>query len=104
MPRPTNTDSIFKKNEQVVGRPATTDHDINDEYFRKPPSNHTEGNALDIKGRQYLSRDDMKREERESKSSTTAPTRITKTDELAESVSEDDALHRRTTFQDVEEI
>lgn len=27
----------FKKTEQVVGRPATTDHNINDEYMQNPP-------------------------------------------------------------------
>ncbi|PPQ94299.1 hypothetical protein CVT25_004954 [Psilocybe cyanescens] len=114
MPRVNDTDSSFKKTEQVVGRPATTDHNINDEYFRQPPTNHlmrgyvsrnqNEGNALDINGRQYVSRDDMKREERESKFATTGATRITKTDELAESVSQDDSLGRRTTYQDVDEL
>lgn len=127
MPRVNDTDSSFKKTEQVVGRPATTDHNINDEYFRQPPTNHVrssfllyfrlkelmrgyvsrnqnEGNALDINGRQYVSRDDMKREERESKFATTGATRITKTDELAESVSQDDSLGRRTTYQDVDEL
>lgn len=37
---PQDTDSaMFKKTEQVVGRPPTTDHNINDEYMRDPPHN-----------------------------------------------------------------
>ncbi|EMD40081.1 hypothetical protein CERSUDRAFT_122173 [Gelatoporia subvermispora B] len=34
-----NNDQKFKKEYQVVDRPAVTDHDINDEYFRNPPNN-----------------------------------------------------------------
>jgi hypothetical protein len=35
-----NTDpaaTSFKKDEQTVGRPSVTDHDINEEYMRNPP-------------------------------------------------------------------
>jgi hypothetical protein len=33
----TDESRTFKKPTQTVGRPETTDHDINDEYMRNPP-------------------------------------------------------------------
>ncbi|PPQ65545.1 hypothetical protein CVT26_000502 [Gymnopilus dilepis] len=39
MPRVTESDEVFKKRTQVVDRPQTTDHNINDEYLRHPPHN-----------------------------------------------------------------
>ncbi|KAF4612097.1 hypothetical protein D9613_003639 [Agrocybe pediades] len=40
MPRVTNSDQAFKKNEVVIGKPATTDTNINDDYYRDPPNNN----------------------------------------------------------------
>ncbi|KDQ62500.1 hypothetical protein JAAARDRAFT_30400 [Jaapia argillacea MUCL 33604] len=37
--RSTDEGKAFKKTAQVVGHPATTDHNINDEYMRDPPRN-----------------------------------------------------------------
>jgi hypothetical protein len=37
MPRVTSTDEVFKKAEQVVGKPETTKHNINEEYLRNAP-------------------------------------------------------------------
>jgi hypothetical protein len=38
MPRVTISDEVFKKPEQVVGKPETTTHNINDEYMRNAPN------------------------------------------------------------------
>ncbi|KAI0753885.1 hypothetical protein BC629DRAFT_1296941 [Irpex lacteus] len=35
----TDDNRKFKKAEQTIGRPAVTDHDINDEYLRDAPNN-----------------------------------------------------------------
>ena len=37
MPRVNTTDEVFKKAEQVVGKPETTKHNINEEYLRNAP-------------------------------------------------------------------
>lgn len=37
MPRVANTDQTFKKSSVVVGQPAVTDHNINDDYVKDPP-------------------------------------------------------------------
>ena len=37
MPRVNTTDEVFKKTEQVVGKPETTKHNINEEYLRNAP-------------------------------------------------------------------
>ncbi|KAF5329446.1 hypothetical protein D9619_009166 [Psilocybe cf. subviscida] len=39
MPRATNSDASYKKTKVVTDRPATTQHDINDQYFKDPPQN-----------------------------------------------------------------
>ncbi|EPQ54592.1 hypothetical protein GLOTRDRAFT_43526 [Gloeophyllum trabeum ATCC 11539] len=41
----------FKKAFQEVGRPATTDHNINDEYMRDPPNNTGDAPTTDRKTR-----------------------------------------------------
>ncbi|VDC06685.1 unnamed protein product [Peniophora sp. CBMAI 1063] len=33
------SDAQFKKTHQEVGRPETTDHSLNDEFFNRPPQN-----------------------------------------------------------------
>jgi len=35
----TTDERMFKKTEHVVGRPTTTDHNINEKYIRNPPDN-----------------------------------------------------------------
>ncbi|KAG2005793.1 hypothetical protein CC2G_002163 [Coprinopsis cinerea AmutBmut pab1-1] len=39
MPSIKHTDDAFKKTQQIVGKPKTTDHNIHEDYVRNPPNN-----------------------------------------------------------------
>ncbi|KZT23456.1 hypothetical protein NEOLEDRAFT_1069568 [Neolentinus lepideus HHB14362 ss-1] len=41
----TDESMTFKKATQEINRPATTDHNINDEYMRDPPNNLASGDV-----------------------------------------------------------
>ncbi|OCH88681.1 hypothetical protein OBBRIDRAFT_691303, partial [Obba rivulosa] len=44
-----DNDRKFKKEYQTIGRPTVADHDINDEYVRRPPMNEPTGPTTDRK-------------------------------------------------------
>ncbi|PPQ64919.1 hypothetical protein CVT24_008259 [Panaeolus cyanescens] len=96
MPRVNYTDEVFKKVDQVVGRPPTTDHNINDDYVRKPPHNldNPINPAHKPKGAnpKHLAEKELSGEGPAAILKEEETGRNKKTDELA-SIAQDDSLH-----------
>ncbi|KJA22631.1 hypothetical protein HYPSUDRAFT_644074 [Hypholoma sublateritium FD-334 SS-4] len=103
MPRVNYTDEVFKKTEQVVGKPQLMTHNINDEYMKNAPLNRPEGSTAVNEHKQHYTPGPTKGDLIEDEASrvdeglpTGAPDqtlgRMSKTTGLAEATQ--DSMHR----------
>ncbi|XP_006455619.1 hypothetical protein AGABI2DRAFT_227062, partial [Agaricus bisporus var. bisporus H97] len=90
MPRVANTDQTFKKSSVVVGQPAVTDHNINDDYVKDPPQNTD--NSIERTGNSGLKEGNPKEPREPGAPEDAQLGKVTKEADLAE-IAQEDSVH-----------